>query len=290
MRGAIISHPNVQPEFISSDPARRSFLRLRTAALALALVVAAAGCLSLVGSGVVGHDPATGRASSVAATSNRQSESISSEKTQTSAVVYIKSVTGRKFGLLAHCLGRRDGVESRVVLDPAKDWWENPPILYREAALENPDAMGDAECEAIKGIGAGSNVEVSATLTCHASVALKSRPRSDCMKGTITAKLNARSRFYDDGWTDLVNEKGKTVVFAFDTTDRTRRLRETGTDRRSITISLECYRRDRQKWDRKSDWPAAPERGDIQSVFTSEDAVLEITGYAYDDPPASPKR
>ena len=172
-----------------------------------------------------------------------------------------------------------------MVLDPAKAWWENPPVLYREATIGNPDATGDAECVAIRGTGASSNVEVSATLTCHAKVELKTFPRSDCMKGTITAKLNATSRFYDGAWTDLVNEKDKTVVFAFDTTDKTRRLRKTGTDRRTLQISLECYRRDKQKWDVRRDWPGTPERGDIQSIFTAQDATLEITGYTYDDDP-----
>ncbi len=255
----------------------------RVFALAFALIAAASGYALLRRTSPAEPVGAEVPGSNVAVALDGPPSPGSSSNAQTSALVYIKSVTDRRYGWLARQFGMRDGIESRVALDPAKPWWENPTILHLEPAIADPDVTGEAECAEIKGSAVSANVEVSATLICHAKVALKTRSRSDCMKGTITAMLNARTRFYDDLWTDLVNEKNRTVVFSFDTTDKTRRLRETGTDRRVIQISIECYRRDRRKWERRSDWPDAAERGDILSVITVRDATLEVTGYAYDD-------
>ena len=202
---------------------------------------------------------------------------------QTCVGLYLKRVTSKKYGWAAHVSGRRDCVEDRTVMDPRKNWWETPAVLYQDVPMANPDVAAGADVGEIKGSGSSPNVEVRTTVTGHATLALKTATRSDCMKGTITVTLNGSGQYYDDDWTPLFEVKDRTLVFAFDTRDPARPVTVTGTDCRAFHVFLELYRRDTQRWSPKSEWPDTRERADTRTVLYSRDATLEVTGYRYDD-------
>jgi hypothetical protein len=202
---------------------------------------------------------------------------------QTRALMYMKSLTVKKYGWLAHQVGYQDSSESLTVFDPRKDWWMRPALLYQEMPISDPDIAGGADCEVMKGIGKSSNVDVTVALTCHAVVALKTMPKADCMKGTIKATLIASASFFEGHWHNVVTVKDKPFVFKFDTCDGSRPIKATGTESRSFQISFEAYTRAREFWSPKTTWPRKPERADIQIVLYARDAQLEITGYRYDD-------
>ncbi len=205
---------------------------------------------------------------------------------QTCVRFYLKSRTTKTFGWLARLSGKQDCVEDRIVVDPAKNWWETPAMLYQDPPIAQPDVAAGADCGELQACGSSSNVHVALTLAGHATLALKTFPRSDCMKGTITLKLTGSSQFHDDEWTPLFNVKEWPLVFTFDTRDPARPVTRTGTERRTVQVSFECYRRNTQKWSPKSGWPDSPERADMRTALYSRDAVVEVTGYRYDDVPS----
>lgn len=207
---------------------------------------------------------------------------------QTTVLLYLKRTMSTKYGLLAHVLGRRDSTDNLTIFDPEKNWWERPAILYQETPAVAPDLTAGTECEAINGAGHSSNVEVALALTCHADVGLRTLPKSDCLKGTLTVTATTVIRYYDGRWTDVVDAKDRPLVFKFDTCDRTRKLSATGTDRRPLPICFECYTRGHQKWCLRSQWPTQPECGDVRTVFYAKDAKLEVTGYRYVAAPSHP--
>ena len=256
--------------------------RSRRACLALsawALCVALAGCVE---DGILETDN-SGAGTQVAAAPTPPAPPAAGAA-QTSVLIYMKSVTVKKYGFLAHLSGYRDSSESLTIYDPGKEWWARPALLYEDAPISDPDASGGADCAVMKGTGSSSNVDVTVALTCHADAALKTLPKADCVKGTITATLTASAGFFEGGWTDIVTVKDKPFVFTIDTSDKSRRITPTGAERRTLQVSFEAYTRGRQRWIPKTRWPATPERGDARVVLYAKDAQLEITGYRYDDP------
>ncbi len=199
----------------------------------------------------------------------------------TSVMVYFKSITDKKYGWLAHRIGKIDLTVNSTSYDQRKNWWENPPIVYEETPVANPDTTGGADCEVIKGHGTSSNIELWVRLIGHADVAVKTTPQCDCMKGAITATTTASHSYHDGDWTEVVSVKDKLLTFRFDTCDKSKILEALGADNRTIPISFERYTRGKRKWEPKSTWPATPERGDVKTVFYATDAQLEITGYHY---------
>ena len=259
----------------------RTSMRSRRACLALsawALCVALVGCVEDLYSQVSDSD--TGK--QVAAAPTPSAPPVAGT-TQSSVLIYMKSVTVKKYGFLAHVSGYRDSSESLTVYDPAKEWWARPALLYADAPISDPDAVGGADGVVMKGIGSSSNVNVTVALTCHADAALKTLPKADCIKGTIRATLTASAGFFEGGWTDVVTVKDKPFVFTIDTSDKSRRLKPTGTERRTIQLSFEAYTRGRQRWAPKTEWPESPERADVRVVLYAKDAQLEVTGSRYDD-------
>lgn len=209
---------------------------------------------------------------------------------QTSVLIYMKSITEKKYGVLARLVGYRDSSESLTIYEPGKNWWESPALLYEDAPISDPDTAGGADCEVIEGIGGSSNVDVTVALTCHADIALKTLSKADCMKGTIMAKATASASFFDTRWTDVVTVRDKPFVFEIDTCDSSRRIRPIGTERRTIQVSFEAYTRGRARWTPKTEWPATPERADVRAVLYARDAQLVVTGYRYVDSPSTPSQ
>lgn len=202
---------------------------------------------------------------------------------QTSVLIYLKSVTVKKYGWLAQQVGYRNTTVALLIYDPRMDWWTRPALLYEDTPISSPDAVGGADCAVMKGIGGSSNVDVTLALTCHADVAFKTLPKADCIKGTITATLTASANFFDGRWTNVVTVIEKPVAFKIDTCDPSRRIRPIGAETRNIPIFFEAYTRGRTRWLSRTQWPGKPERADVRVVLYARDAQLDITGYRYDD-------
>ena len=202
--------------------------------------------------------------------------------TQSSILIYMKSVTGKKYGWLAHRAGYQDSADSLMIFDLKKDWWARPALLYQETPIPGPFVVGGADCEVMKGIGSSSNVDVTVVLTCHTDLALKTLPKADCMKGTIMARLTTSASFFEGRWVNVVTVKDKLFIFKVDTCDKSKRIKPTDTESRNIQISFEAYARGRKVWAPKSEWPKTPERADVRVVVYARDAQLDVTGYRYD--------
>ena len=210
---------------------------------------------------------------------------VASHTSDTSSVlVYIKMVTEKKYGFLAHVRGKRDITERNTLYDARNAWWDNPLVVYADAPLVNPDLTGQADAQAIAGQGDSANVGVHLMLIPHADVAIKTSPRSDAVKGTITTTISTVGDYYDGGWTEMVRATGKRLTFAFDTCDPRKHVRIIAHETRSVpAFSLERYTRDREKWEPKSQWPEESESGDWRTVIHGTDAVMDVTGYQYVD-------
>lgn len=201
-----------------------------------------------------------------------------------SVTVYIKLTVDRKYGFLAHVAGMRNNAYIRTNYDVKNAWWDNPLVVFVDPPFEKPDVIGSAEAEQLTGKGASSNVDVAVTLVPHADVAIKTTPRSDAIKGTITVSITTEADFYDGGWNQMLNVKDRELTFNIDTTDPKRQMVEVGQETRLIpNVSFERYTREQEKWEPKTAWPAKAASGDWRTVIYGKGAVLKFTSYRYVD-------
>jgi hypothetical protein len=204
-------------------------------------------------------------------------------------MVYVKMVIERKYGILAHIVGKRDYTERDIVYDAQKSWWDNPLVAYADAPfvrddapLAHTDVVGETDAETIAGASRSSNADVALTLIPHAVVTLRSTPRSDCIKGTITVSIDTVDDYFDGAWTELVRTIDKPLTFSFDTCDPGRQLEQIVHETRTIpTFAVERYTRDHEKWESRSHWPNEFRTGDTRVVIYGRDATLNVTGYRY---------
>ena len=133
-------------------------IRRWVAVAALGLVVPAVVCICLIISPQdVRSSPGDQFALSGLATTHTQDfQPIA----PTIAMIYFKSVTDKKYGWVAHRMGKKDVTVNSTSYDQRKNWWENPPIVYEETPVANPDMTGGSDCEVIKGHGTSSNIEL----------------------------------------------------------------------------------------------------------------------------------
>jgi hypothetical protein len=200
-----------------------------------------------------------------------------------SVMVYIKVVIDKKYGALAHLVGgKHDNLLQHTVYDVANPWWSNPLIVHADAAIDHADVTGRTDAQALNGHGASENVTVQLTMVPHADLAIKTNPRSDCIKGTITTVIDTTAQYYDGHWVEMIHESDKPVTFTFDTCDPQQRVEVIGHETRTFpAFTLERYTRDHQKWEPKSAWPQQMESGDWHVVIYSKNAVLDVTRYRY---------
>jgi hypothetical protein len=200
-------------------------------------------------------------------------------------MVYIKLVVEKKYGLMAHIVGERNMVERRTSFAVDHSWWDNPLIAYADAPLTHPDVIARADADAIVGEGASANVDVRLTLIPHVDVALRTMPKCEGIKGTITVSITTVDDFFDGNWTEMVRTKDKRISFGFNTCDPGKQLQQVLHVTRTIpAFSLERYTRGHEKWEPRSRWPEETESGDARTVIYSKDAVLDVTGYRYVQP------
>lgn len=203
----------------------------------------------------------------------------------TRIIVYIKTIAERKYGLLAHIIGKQDVTVRHLVLDPDKSWWDNPMIVYADAPFAHPNVIGQADAEAIVSEGAGANVTVRLTLVPHVDLAMETIPSCDGIKGSITVSITAGADFYDGRWTQILRTKDHQLTFSFNTCDPNRRLQEIAHESRTIPeFSLERYSRGHEKWEPMSRWPAEFKSGDARTVIYGKDAKVNVTAYRYAEP------
>lgn len=209
------------------------------------------------------------------------------ELTGTSSVmVYINMTLEKKYGLLARVVGgKKDSVEESEAYSPDNPWWINPLVVYADPPLPDPDVTGRADGRPImSGRGVSKNVSVHVKLIPHADVVVKTDPRSDGIRGTITVTISAVAEFYDGGWVEMVREDDRKLTFGFDTCDPSRHLEAIGHETRTIsTFLLERYTRDKEKWEPKNAWPDEPESGDWRVGIYGKNATLQVTAYHYVD-------
>ena len=206
----------------------------------------------------------------------------------TSVRVSISMVVQKKYGLLAHVVGKRDVTVTEKEYSPDRSWWENPMVIHQDSSFPNSKVTADANSAAITGSGKSANVSIELTLVPHADVTLKTVAASDCIKGQITATITAISEYYDGVWTRMADAKDSPVTFDFDTADKSRALRPTTAETRAVPpFSLERYTRAHEKWEPKSAWPTAPKGGDWRCTIYVKDVKLTMTGYEYAQPAAT---
>ena len=200
-----------------------------------------------------------------------------------SVMVYINMRLEKKYGLLARLVGgREDSVEESEAYSPDNPWWINPLVAYADPPLMDPDVIGRADSKPLAGRGVSKNVTVNVKLTPHADVAVKTDPRSDAIRGTITVTVSAVAEFYDGRWVELVREKDRKLNFNFDTSEPHRHLQPIGHETRTIpAFSLERYTRDEEKWEPQTAWPDQPKSGDRRLVIYGKDPTLQVTSYRY---------
>lgn len=209
-----------------------------------------------------------------------------------SVMVYIKMVVERKYGMLAHIIGKRDYTERDILYDANKSWWDNPliayadaPFVYDDAPFAHADVVGETDAQTIVGRGTSANVDVGLTLIPHAVVTVRSTPRSACIKGTITVSIETVDDYFDGVWTEMVRTKDKPLTFSFDTCDPGRKLEQIVHETRTIPeFSVERYTRDHEKWESRSNWPNDSKTGDTRIVIYGRNATLNVTGYRYASP------
>jgi hypothetical protein len=206
--------------------------------------------------------------------------------------LYVKVVVDKKYGLLAHLVGgMHDSTWRRTVYDPANPWWLNPLIAYADPPCRDADVVGRADAEAFSGDGATDNVAVRTTLVPHIDVAVKTIPRSDGIRGSLTTTISTVAEFYDGHWAEMVRKDGRKVTFSFDTCDPLQRMEVIGRETRTIpTFTFERYTRDEMKWEPKSNWPDQAKSGDWHVVIYGQQATLEVTSYRYVQQSASSTR
>jgi hypothetical protein len=155
------------------------------------------------------------------------------------------------------------------------NWWENPLIAYAEAPLGHPDVVAQADADAIVGEGTSTNVDVRLTVVPHVDVGVRTMPRCDGIKGTITVSITTVDDFFDGNWTEMVRIKDKRISFGFNTCDPAKQLQQVLHVIRTIpAFSLERYTRGHEKWEPRSHWPDETEFGDARSVIYRKDAVF----------------
>jgi hypothetical protein len=200
-----------------------------------------------------------------------------------SAVLYVKVVVDKKYGVLAHLVGgMRDSTWRRTAYDPANPWWRNALVAYTDPPFGDADVIGGADAEAFAGDGASDNVAIRTTLVPHVDVAVKTNPKSDAIRGTFTTTISTLAEFYDGHWAQMVRQDARKVTFHFDTCDPLRHTEVIGHETRTIpAFTFERYTRDQQKWEPKSNWPAQGESGDWNVVIYGKDTTLEVTTYRY---------
>lgn len=203
-----------------------------------------------------------------------------------SVMVYIKLVIDKKYSVLAQLFGgMRDNTVQLTVYDPAKPWWNNPLIAYDELAVQNADIIGHADADAITGQGAIGNVTINVSMVPHADVTIKTIPKSDALKGTITATISIVAQFYDGEWVEMVHVADRKVTFSVNTCDPRQRPERIAKESRTIpAFTLERYTRDEQRWEPKTQWPKEPKSGDWRVAIDAKNVTLEITGYQYAQP------
>ena len=197
--------------------------------------------------------------------------------------LYVKVVVDKKYGVLARLLGgMRDSTWRRTVYDPANPWWRNPLIAYADPPFRDADVIGGADADSFSGDGATDNVAIRTTLVPHIDVAVKTIPRSDGIRGTLTTTISTVAEFYDGHWAEMVRQDGRKVTFSFDTCDPLQRTEVIGSETRTIpTFTFERYTRDEMKWEPKSNWPGQAKSGDWHVVIYGKQATLEVTSYRY---------
>jgi hypothetical protein len=200
-----------------------------------------------------------------------------------SVMVYIKMVIEKKYGVLAHIIGgKRDNTVRHTFYDVNHSWWDNPLIAYADPPFAHADVIGQADSEAIVGEGASANVDVLLTLVPHVNVTVRTIPKSDAIKGTITVSISTVADYFDGDWTEIVREKDKRLSFSFTTCDPSKRLQETMHEIRTVpAFSLERYTRGQEKWEPRSRWPDEFETGDARTIIYGKDAALDVTAYRY---------
>jgi hypothetical protein len=200
-----------------------------------------------------------------------------------SVMVYIKVVIDKKFGLIARLLGgMKDHTWQLTHYDPANAWWKNPLIVYSDPPIADFDILGQADAPAVAGHGSSSNLSVKVSMVPHADVSVKTIPKSDGIKGTITTTISSEAQYYDRGWTPMVHMADKQVIFSFDTCDPNRSVESIGHETRKVaSFGLERYTRNEKKWEPQKDWPTDAKSGDWRVVIHGKDAVLELTTYRY---------
>jgi len=200
----------------------------------------------------------------------------------TSVRVCIMMVVHKEYGLLAHVSGSRDITLTDKPYAAGKSWWDNPMVIFQDPSFPNSALAAGASATSIAGSGQSSNVSVEMTLVPHADVTLKTPATSDCIKGTLTATITTVSDYYDGKWTRVANVSDKPVVFNFDTSDKSRRLRPTASETRTVPpFTFERYIREHEKWEPRSAWPHQPRNSDWRCTIYVKDAKLAITGYQY---------
>ena len=199
--------------------------------------------------------------------------------------VSIKMVVHRKYGKLARLTGRKDSTKSDTDYDAAKNWWDNPMVIFDDAAYQASAVTTDADSAAITGRGRSANVRVDLTLVPHADITADPLAASDCLKGTLTATISTESDYYDGKWTAVARATDTPIAFNFDTSEPSKPLRPTTSEERTFPpFSFERYAREHEKWSPKSAWPTKPQNGDWRCTIYVKDARLVLTGYQYAPP------
>jgi hypothetical protein len=202
--------------------------------------------------------------------------------------VSVRMVIHKKYNFMARVAGNKDSTVTDAPYAEGKSWWDNPMLVFQDASFRKTRATAGDDSATITGGGSSANVAVDLTLVPHADVTLNTLAASDCVKGTLTARITTISDYYDREWTRVTDTRDAPIAFAFDTSDPKRPLRPTTQEAREIPpFSFERYTRDRQKWEPRSAWPANPESGDWRCTIEVKDVKLAMTGYQYADTAAA---
>jgi hypothetical protein len=197
--------------------------------------------------------------------------------------LYVKVVVDKKYGQFAHLVGgMRDSTWRRTVYDPANPWWRNPLVAFADPPFRGADVVGGADAEAFSGDGATDNVALRTTLVPHIDVAVKTIPRSDGIRGSLTTTISSLAEFYDGHWAEMVRQDDRKITFNFDTCDPLQHTEVISRETRTIpAFAFERYTRKQTKWEPKSAWPQQPKSGDWHVVIYGKEATLEVTSYRY---------
>ncbi len=206
----------------------------------------------------------------------------------TSVRVFIKMIISKQYGVVAKVAGNPNTVDRRMEYVAANPWWVNPLVVYDEMhRIPDPDLSAGSDSEEIIGQGKSSNVTVDLTLVPHADIAIKTMPKCEGMKGTITATIASISEYYDGQWVEM-SRMDKPLVFNFDTCDPKQTLIPIGVETRTVPdFAFERYTREKEKWEPRTAWPGKPESGDWRITVNGKSAKLQFTAYRYGKPAAA---